>query len=862
MPLAAGTRIGPYDVLAAIGAGGMGEVYRARDTRLGRDVALKTLPPSFAADAERLRRFEQEAKSTGLLNHPNILAVYDVGVHGDAPYVVSELLEGETLRDRIGTSGLPARKAIEYAAQIARGLAAAHDKGIVHRDLKPENVFVTRDGRVKILDFGLAKTLTGAEGAGSEMQTFERGVATDAGQVMGTAGYMSPEQVRARPVDHRSDIFSFGAVLYEMLCGQRAFRGDSSVETMNAILKDDPPALTATSRQLPPALERIVSHCLEKNPDERFQSARDIAFDLEHLSAISAAAPAGAEAPRRRRWPTAIAALLVTAGVFAVGYLAGRGHVAPEVVFHAVTFQNGWAQDARFAPDGKQIVYQARWTGMAPDVYVAQRGSPESRPLDVRAQRLFGISASGDLLIRRPDPYALAQVPMGGGAPRDLMADVEEASWGPDGVALAVLHNVGARMRLEYPLGKVLHEASSMRFLRVSPKGDAVAFSEHPLVGDFRGDIDVTDTAGHVTTLSAGWADIRGLAWSPDGREVWFTATKSGADNSLWAVSRQGRLRSLFRAPGSLSIHDVSPDGRVLLSVQHRRPRLLGRGPGDTAERDLSWLDYGSSSDLSRDGRTLLFSEQGEGGGAAYAAYVRSMDEGLPVRLGTGLAIALSPDGTQALVVDLTVPMQAVLLPTGAGTPRRLPRGPIVQIHAGAFLPDGRRVVLCASEAGKGSRLYVQDVEGGEPRPLGEVGGVFAFNTMIPATPDGSFVVAADGNGRLELHPTSAGGPPRPIAASRPGDRPLQVSDDGRFLFVDAAGTAGQEPTVGGFAEAGHVERIDLQTGARTPWLTLRGNASNPAAFLGIVVLCGDGKSYAYTYRDDTSTPYLAEGIR
>ncbi|MFN8093845.1 MAG: protein kinase [Vicinamibacteria bacterium] len=858
MPVPAGTRIGPYEVVGAIGAGGMGEVYRARDTRLGREVALKTLPSAVAADADRLRRFEQEARSTGQLNHPNILAVYDVGAHDGSPYVVSELLEGETLRERIGGAALPARKAIEYAVQIARGLAAAHDKGIVHRDLKPENIFVTRDGRVKILDFGLAKLLTGDGAGGSEVQTFEHAAGTDAGTVMGTVGYMSPEQVRARPVDHRSDIFSFGAVLYEMLSGQRAFRGASSVETMNAILKEDPPALTAANRQLPPALERIVGHCLEKNPDERFQSARDVAFDLEHLSTTSAAAPVGADGRRRRLWP-ALAAVAAVAGV-AAGYLAGRQQASPEVVFHAVTFQNGWAQDARFAPDGKQILYQARWSGMEPDVYVAQRGSPESRPLGVKAQRLFGVSAAGDLLIRRSERHALAQAPMGGGAPRDLLADVEEASWSPDAAALAVLHDTGARMQLEYPLGKVVHESSSMKFPRVSPTGDAVAFSEHPLVGDFRGDIAIVDAAGHVSTLSAGWSDIRGLTWSPDGREVWFTATKTGADNSLWAVSRSGRLRSLFRAPGSLSIHDVGPDGRVLLTVQRRKPRILGRGPGDSAERDLSWLDYGNTADISRDGRTLLFGEQGEGGGSEYAAYIRGMDGSLPVRLGKGLAAALSPDGSLALVISLTLPMQAVLLPTGAGTQRPLPRGPIEQIQAASFLPDGRRIVLCASEPGKGSRLYLQDVQGGDPRPIGEVGSVYALNSTIPVTPDGAFIVISDKDGRLGLHPV-AGGPVREVASSRPGDRPLQVSGDGRWLFVDASGAAGQEAARGA-SEAGRIDRIDLASGVREPWLALTGNSTNPAAFVGNVVLSADGRSYAYTYRDDSSILYVAEGIR
>src|SRR5579864_2863656 len=284
MPIKPGQRLGPYEIVASIGAGGMGEVYKARDTRLKRDVALKVLPESFAADADRLRRFQLEAQSAGALNHPNILVVYDIGTQDHSPYLVSELLEGETLRDRLRQGKLASAKAIDYATQIAAGLSAAHNRGITHRDIKPENLFITKDGRVKILDFGLAKVASTEKRADdSATQT----KATDPGAVMGTASYMSPEQVRALPVDHRSDIFSLGCVLYEMFTGKRAFHGDTSVETMNAILKEDPPDLTTLDATLPPALDRMVRHCLEKNPDDRFQSARDLAFDLELLSGVS-----------------------------------------------------------------------------------------------------------------------------------------------------------------------------------------------------------------------------------------------------------------------------------------------------------------------------------------------------------------------------------------------------------------------------------------------------------------------------------------------------------------------------------------------------------------------------------------------
>jgi Tol biopolymer transport system component len=843
MPLEAGTRIGPYDVVAPLGAGGMGEVYRARDTRLGRDVALKTLHAGVSTRPDRLQRFAQEARSTGLLNHPNIVAVYDVGDHAGTPYVVSELLEGETLRERIAGTPLPVRKAVDYASQVARGLAAAHDKGIVHRDLKPENVFVTRDGRVKILDFGLAKLMDHGQEVHGESETRDK-PPTDAGTVLGTVGYMSPEQVRAKPVDHRSDIFSFGAVFYEMLSGQRAFRGTSAVETMNAILKEDPPALSETARHLPPALERIVAHCLEKNPEERFQSARDIAFDLEQLSG-SSASTAPLAARRRPPWRWAAAAAVALA-CLAVGYrLGGQGEDRPVVSFTAVTFQHGWVEAARFGADGKQIVYDAMWPGGGLDVYVTQPGTPESRSLNLKAE-LTAVSRSGELLIER-EGDVLAQVPMGGGAPRDLDADIRAADWGPDGMSIAVVRVVGGRPQLEYPMGNVLLRAVGMRFPRVSPSGRHVAFSDHPFSSDYRGDVAVVDGEGRKATLSAGWADIRGLAWSPDGKEVWFSATKSGAENSLWAVSLDGVVRRVFRAPGSLALHDIAPDGRALVSVQRRRPLIYGLAPGETRERNLSWMDYGLVADLSADGRTLLFGEQGEAGGAEYAAYVRGMDGSLPVRLGKGAAMALSADGKQALLVDMAPPMQASVVPTGIGAPRKLPRGKIVQIHAAVFVPDGRAVVLSANEPDRPKRLFLQDVSGGDPRPISEEG----VERPQAVTPDGSHLVAFDEEGLLALYPLQ-GGAPRAVKGSRPGDFGLAFSADGKVLFVRADdGAAGVA-----------LHHIDLERGVREPWKVLAREGGNPAAFVTSMALSADGAAYAYTYRDDTSTLYVAEGLR
>src|SRR5512143_1729864 len=322
MALRAGERLGPYEVLGGLGAGGMGEVYRARDPRLQRTVAIKVLPAAVSADPSRRHRFEHEARAAGQLNHPNVLAVLDLGDHEGAPYLVTELLEGETLRERLQAGALPARKAADYALQVARGLAAAHDKGIVHRDLKPENLFLTKDGIVKILDFGLARLERPPEPGSEATATVTSG--TEPGTVMGTVGYMSPEQVRGEAADHRSDLFALGVVFYEMLTGRRAFHHDTSVETLNAILKEEP-ADFPPDRQVPPALDRVVRHCLEKKPGDRYQSARDLAFELEGLtgSAVAAATAAPPAVGRGRRRlvgaVVGVAALAALAGSFVTG---------------------------------------------------------------------------------------------------------------------------------------------------------------------------------------------------------------------------------------------------------------------------------------------------------------------------------------------------------------------------------------------------------------------------------------------------------------------------------------------------------------------------------------------------------------
>src|SRR3954453_5457946 len=407
MALASGTKLGPYEILSALGAGGMGEVYRARDPRLGREVAIKVLPSGSAPDSERLRRFEQEARATAALNHPSILAVFDIGSHDNSPYIVSELLEGETLRSRLISGPLPVRKAVDYALQIVRGLAAAHDQGIFHRDLKPENIFITRDGHVKILDFGLAKLTTPEPAAPGVSAQATLDSVTGRGVLLGTLGYMSPEQCRGATIDARSDIFSFGAVLYEMISGKRAFRGDTTADAISSILKEEPSDLSATGRDVPPLLERIVHHCLEKDPAARFQSASDIAFALEALSSISSAATGVTAAmstsavatPTSRKWLAL--ALLGVIAVLVVALLVVRVTTRrPELPsYRQLTFGREFISSARFAPDQRTVVYSSAHIGMQTELFSLAPDSHASVSLGLKDADVESISPTGEMLL-------------------------------------------------------------------------------------------------------------------------------------------------------------------------------------------------------------------------------------------------------------------------------------------------------------------------------------------------------------------------------------------------------------------------------------------------------------------------------
>ena len=860
MTLTSGTQLGPYEIQSPLGAGGMGEVYRARDNRLGRDVAIKVLPAVFSSDQDRLRRFEQEARAAAALNHPNILAVYDIGSYQEAPYLVTELLEGETLRQRMQSRPVRARKAVDYALQTARGLIAAHDKGIIHRDLKPENLFLTTDGHIKILDFGLAK-LTQPEGELVKADTPTLASQTGAGVILGTVAYMSPEQVRGRPADARSDLFSLGAILYEMLSGKRPFGGDTAADTMSAILREDPPPLAEAQQNIPPGLVRIVDHCLEKNPADRFQSARDVAFALDAFSGSSTTSGATvglAKLPRRWRAGHALAGfgagLLLAVILFFVGRQTASTPPLPS--FRQLTFQRGTIYGARFAADGENIVYAAAWDGKPSQLFSMRPESTEFRSLGVTDADLLGISSGGELALRTSPRYftayqssgTLARMMLSGGAPRPIENNIQWADWSPDGKGLAIVRDVEGRQRLEYPAGKIIYETagwiSSPRF---SPDGSLIAFVDHPSrLGD-PGSISVTDLSGHKRDLDTGFVSAYGLAWPPSGKEVWFTATRSGAARVLYAVSLDGKERALSRVPGTLTLNDISKTGRVLLTRDAWRLGIIALAPGQTKEQDLTYLDFSAIRTLSPDGRTLLFDESGEAGGAAGVAYLRKMDGSQPVRLADATSLALSPDGKWVLALAGQKPNEFILIPVGTGEMRTLPVLPL-NVHWGSWLPNKPEFVFSANERGHASRIYRASADGSPPRPITSEG-ISPAPYSQSVSPDGRSVLAVDADGSSAVYSIETG-EGKPIAGMQPEEQAFAWSGDGESAYV-------YRPSV-----PAEIYKIELKSGHRQLWKKLAPPDPVGIYFIRAPHISADGKSYAYNYSRYFSDLYVVDGLK
>jgi serine/threonine protein kinase len=881
--------LGPYRVVGIIGEGGMGAVYRAQDTRLGRDVAIKVLTAVTLNDQEKLQRFEQEARTTGMLNHPNLLTVYDVGNHDGTPYLVTELLEGETLRDRLTRGAIAPRKTIEIASQIANGLAAAHEKGIVHRDLKPENIFGTRDGRIKILDFGIAK-LTRAGGDGPTFQM----AATEPGMVLGTVGYMSPEQVRGEAVDQRSDIFSFGTIVYEMLAGSRAFKRNSSIETLSAILKEDPPELADIAPNVPQSLDRLVRRCMEKDRELRFQTARDLAFNLETMgttaqappppiaiprttpqhepsatmritsaaTAVRSAAPRPRQPtisrpmPKRRVSPLLLALLYIVSvagaalgGIYVYEHMLT--HAVSEPVFHRMTFRRGEVRAARFAPDGDTIVYSAAWDGRPAELFVGNRQSPDARPMGIADAEVMGVSKNAELAVllhrdRITNLGTLARVPLAGGIPREIADGVAHADWSPDGAQLAIIRQNGDKYRLEYPIGTSRYETPHyIHDARISPDGNRIAFIE-PHGGEF--DIAVITNSAAPVTIARGWGrGASGLAWRADGKEIWFTGTATSAPPALYAVTLDGDSRLVSRLTGSMKLWDVARNGDTLLSNGMWRAALQWQTPGESIDRDMSWFDWSALADLSKDGKRVLFNETREGGGAKSAIYLRRAGDPAAVRIGDGYGDAISPDQHWVLAHSGA---KLAVLPTGTGEPRELKLNGNFDLGAQWF-PDSRRVIAGGAIPDHGYQLWVIDTLDETAKAITPENIWESTIRPFAVSPDSRLVAGMTAQQTIALYDANGTAPATPVNAAEKGEVPISFSPDGAALYV-------YKPT----ALPAKVTRIELSTGVRSVWKEF--SPSDPAGVYKIapVVMTPDASAYAYNAMRMLGDLYVAENLR
>ena len=861
-----GTRLGPYEISERIGTGGMGEVYRARDPRLHRDVALKLLPEDVAVDRNRLKRFQQEARTVSTLSHPNIVTVFEIGEEDSVSYIAMELVEGQTLRQLLRPGGLPFRRILDLSVQVADGLSRAHEAGIVHRDLKPENVMVTTDGIVKILDFGLAKLTRSPleRGAGPDDGTLP--LPTQPGVLLGTVRYMSPEQASGSTADFRADQFSFGSVLYEMATGQPPFQKATTVDTLSAILHDEPEPLAQLNPKIPTPLRWIIERCLAKDPQDRYAATRDLAHDLanlrQHLSGISL--PGGDPAPklRRRRFPLVAAAVALAAVLAAAGFLAARwSRGAPDVRFRQLTFSGAGISSARFAPDGRTIVYSAQWEGRRPELFETRIENPESRSMGLPSAEILSISSRGEMAILLLPPWAvslrpphndltvrdprllfgtLAVVPLRGGMPREVLEDAIYADWSPDGRALAAIHWKDGENRLDYPIGKMLRRDSGwMNDVRVSRRSDRLLFT------DSGESLWVCDLAGAARNLER---DAPSAAWSPVTDEIWYGRVDRGT-TEIRAVTPRGRDRLVAPLAGDFTLLDIAAEGRALLGRVVESAEVFGSFPGEARDRNLSNFDRSMLCAVSGSGDEVVFEELGMAGGLKQPVlYLRRSDGSPPKRLGEYGGGPLSPDGKYVLGGAND---GLVLVPTGPGQSVPIAVPGLWCCGVSGFFPDGKSIFFVAEEPDRPKRVWVQDLATGKRRAVTPEG------VRRPAlSADGRTFCAVDGAGSWNLYPVDSGEPQKVVGLSR-GEEPFDWTHDGRLLYVRGS----DEPSPAGSVSA-RVFRLDPWTGRRELWKEIPPISPTTGGGIGTIAFSDDGKVCIYTHHRYSSDLFLAEGLR
>lgn len=854
MPLQPGARLGPYEIISLLGAGGMGEVYRAMDPRLHRQVAVKVLSPEMANDPTVRQRFEIEARAASNISHPNIVAVYDFGNQDGMLYIVWELVEGKSLAGQT----FPAKKVLDLGAQIAEGIAAAHAAHIVHRDLKPENVIVTNDGRAKILDFGLAKRTTRGFGEPRDRTSSLSATQSQPGMMMGTIGYMSPEQVKGLEVDHRTDIFSLGLVLYEMLAGKKPFGGDSAIAMLHGIVNSEPQPLPET---IPMAVRQVVLHCLEKSPDQRFQSASDLSFALRALSGTDTRTgiqTATFESPHRKSRLAMVLAIVLgigAVGAFFAGRMLGGGGGSGASEFKQLTFRRGFVSGARFAPGGNAVAYSAAWSGEPMQVFSVPVASGEPQSTGISKAHVFAISKQGELAIALNasiGPYQqfgkLARVPLTGGTPREIADHVAEADWHPDGGNLAIVVMSGAMSRLEYPPGKSLYETSgAIRAIRFSPQGDKIAFFDHPLAPEHGGNVSVMDLSGKKTALVSNREALEGLAWSPDGKEIWFGSGPGNEATQIEAATLDGKTRKVFATPGGLRLLDIAADGSVLFTRRDDHIEMIGVRSEDTLHPTrLSWLNESTPRQISNDGAKVLFTEFSASAGHNHTVALRSLDGSALLRLGEGAAMALAPDGSQALALLHGTPPQFVLYPSSAsGASRKLPPSGVVFQTAAQFHPDGQSIIF-EGGTGKVDLLWQQNLASGQSRAFSPEGVTMTGQSV---SPDGEYVCATGPDNKLAVYPVK-GGATRPVAGSNPGDRFIRWSGDGKSIYV-------YDP----HSVPVHIESIEVSTGKRGIFTEYVPQDPTGLHYID-AVLSADGKRAVYGLHRALSTLQIVKGLQ